>query len=450
MILMKYLAHLNFSKEKESIEAFNQIESLLFKTQPRLTQEFIRKFMRDNAEMKGLFEVIFQREEGDPHFICCYSLKLLLRLLDRSQLKQSDIFLKLFVGLPASKLINGYKLGSHLEAKGLPKCKTYAYELLKIYRVNNLNNLNNQFHLTTIFSFKKEMENYSAWEKRQIISSITSEGYCLTRGAALASSHKKEEEQIAQIVSEPVYRSRSMTVFQLSPTLRLQNKDDKLWQLSQVELTEFCAFIAAQEKQLLAGKGREKCKYSSEDEENQPEIEIIGDTLNYTLASEGRAFVKVKFPVENRLKLKFFRMKDLVKTALELNKKTPAQRNKKEFYLNFPLEDGSEVSLELHYQELCNMKTKIIYLVGSYFDIAKNIVTTHSDRFDDSSVELCFLSRIELELKESRIVSSASIMLQARDTASARILCDRENLKQAVTSSIQLFSLLQESDDVAN
>ena len=38
---MKYLARLNFSKDKDSIELFNSIESYLLQFQPRLTPDFI-------------------------------------------------------------------------------------------------------------------------------------------------------------------------------------------------------------------------------------------------------------------------------------------------------------------------------------------------------------------------------------------------------------------------
>lgn len=441
---MKYLAHLNFSKEKESIDAFNQIESFLFNTQPRLNTEFIRKFVRDNAEMKGLFEVIFQREDQDPHFICCYSLKLLVRLLDKSELKQSDFFLKLFVSLPASKLINGYKLSSHLEAKGLPKCKTYAYELLRIYRVNNPTN---QFHLTTIFSFKKEMENYAAWEKRQIINSISSEGYCQTRGAALASSPKREEEQQTLIVNDPVYRSRSMTVFQLSPSMRVQNKDNLLWQLSQEALAEFRAHISEKEAKIGEEKSPPINTMSNEQEDNDLALEVSDDTTSCIIPSEGKAYIKVVFPEDSGFRLKVFRFKDMARTALELNKRTPGQRNKKEFFLKFEVFEGTEVSLEVHYLELCNMKRKIIYQISSFYDFSKNIVTSTPDRNDDNSVELCFMGRVEVDLEEHRRVTSASVILQARDSQSAAILCNSENLKRALFSTMQLLSIPTDPED---
>ena len=43
-VLMKYLTKLNYSKNEDSIEYFNCIESYITRSQPRLSPDFISRF----------------------------------------------------------------------------------------------------------------------------------------------------------------------------------------------------------------------------------------------------------------------------------------------------------------------------------------------------------------------------------------------------------------------
>lgn len=441
---MECLVRLNFSQDNDSIAAFSQIENYMFKTQPRLNTEFIRKFMRDNTEVKGLFEIIFQRKEGDPHFLCCYSLKLLVMLLDRSLHRHADFFLKLFVSLPPSKLINGYKLGSHLEAKGLPKCKAYAYELLRTYRANNPTS---QFHLTSVFSCNKELDKYELWEKSQLICSINSEHYgeFLPANQDSLASHDKETDDF--IIEEPVHRNRSMAGLQLSIGLRRQNKAKKTFPMSTEQLYKFKQQIDSQDLASVADDNA-KGSYSSLDRGVRSRFFKSRDNLQSYIEPElGRSFIKLSFGKESPYKLKLFYLKDLVKTALEINKRDCEHKGKREFFLRMASDDNQQYRLQIFYQELCNLKTKLFYLVSSYYDFFKNKKTVVDDHDDESVTEVCFIGKVEIELAENRLVNSIAFYCLSSNELSARLLCNEDNLREALHQGLSHF-FIQGKDGV--
>ena len=385
--------------------------------------------------MKGLLDIIFYREPEDPHFICCYSLKLLLKLLDRSLVRQADYFLKLFVGLPADKIFREYNLRCHLEVKGLRKCKVYSYELLYIYR---LYNPTNQTHLTSIFTSNKDMENYIAWEKSQIITSIIGEHIRVDHNSSAFSGQRKESDN-SIVMEEPAIRTRSMTVFQLSPSLKRANQVSRAWPLSLEGLSRLYQSIVSIDFEQQDVNSKTYQTIAQRFARHKRILRKQNQTMMID-KSKGTSFFRLDFPDGAGPQIKVFGMEDLAKTAVELNKKSPLKRGKKQFFFNF-CNMAQELSMELHYLEALNLPAKVVYTLSSHFDLITSQLTIINPELTHACA---FLARVEAEMDQQRRLKRVNLYVQAGNEEAAQLVCDDEIMVQAMFKIIRLFKLPSE------
>lgn len=392
--------------------------------------------MRENSEMKSLFDIIFELDEKDPkeldkekqppHFICCYKLDFLVKILDRTLFRNFEPILRLFSTVSVDKLANEYKLGGHLNGKGLRKCKMLAYELLRIYRtVSPYQN----FHLTKLFIDKNEMKNYTQWENSMVFTSIKTEQWQMENSDQLTLHDlmvdKAEDEALYS--EEAVYRNRSMTKFKLPEFFRKANDTHRSWPLNMTNINRLVSYLQAlesDERKLAAirliqkriGKSHLRTTRSAHLGKFEPEL--------------GASALKINFDPVKRVLLKKIRMKDLARTALGMNSDEFATRGRKEFFLKY--EQGEEsICFELRYQEVCNIKNKIIYTLSSHYDAVTEKLTYCSPIFQES-VAIRFLGRIEIELTDERLVKSCALYVQAADDESASVTCSKEALSYAI------------------
>ena len=384
--------------------------------------------------MKGLLEIIFERESSDPHFICCYSLKLLLNLIDRSLVIQADYFLSYFVRLPPDLIFKKYDLKSHLEVKGLRKCKSYAYSLLQIYRKSNLDK---QTHLTSIFSSNKEMNNYITWEKNQLNSSMISEHYKFEVKNGQNGQRKESENSLG--LEEPLERSRSHLVYNFDFAITKPKTTNSRTQrsLSLENLSRFYGAMNMVNLDNLNADNKVIQTITSKFAENK-KIERTGNILSVLDRKKGFAFYKIDYEKEpEKMKFKEFGMSGLAKTAIEINKKSRQHRDQRLFFFDFYYREGKKMKVEMDYMEFLNLPSRFIYTFSSNYDIVTSQVMNNSD---DKAQEVCiFLGRVEVEMIQERIIRTVSLYIQAGNEESAEVIMDQDLMTLSVKNILTLF-----------
>jgi len=392
--------------------------------------------------MNGLFKVIFDREENDPHFICCYSLGFLLKLIDRTLLKQAEIFLRLFLQIPFDKLIRDYDLASHLKSKGLRKCKMYAYELLRIYR--QMNSVSEK-QLAQLFNNMDEMEKFCRWEKEQVQSFEKGQHYGKTavqkERNRMSVDDRTSERSISEVDVESGQRSRSMTTVYQPINFRRERLEKKYFPLSLEGLTQFYESISNInfDENIVQNKGFKKIiqKFAR----NKKIVQ--GENLHALFdVNVGSGFLRMKFP-EPTLKLRQFSKKDLLQTAIMINRKQPKYRERREVCLQFEL-DGILVALELQFLEIGNSSSKVIYILASCFDLIQQRPTVVFSSMDPLQY-LVFLARVEVELGAERSVKSISLYIQSGDDETAQVTTNQELMKSVLLETLTLLQPVEPS-----
>lgn len=123
---------------------------------------------------------------------------MLQKLFDPAQNPLGEHFLTYFRGLKPD-FITKIGLGVHLEADGLRKCKTHAYELIRLYKATNVD-----FDHSLLFTKDEELRNFNRWIESRSVSSTKTENYKIISESNLdfSFSFKKQNKQLIQQISE--------------------------------------------------------------------------------------------------------------------------------------------------------------------------------------------------------------------------------------------------------
>lgn len=347
--------------------------------------------------MKGLFDVIFTPDPSQEHFLCCYSFRFLTKLLDKSILKQCDLFIKIFASLALKKVSDG--LRPHLESPGLKVCKIYSYQLLHLYRVFSTSGQS----LDLIFKDKKAQRLYENWESSQTITSLNSEGYSPVT-MDRTTSGRLSGEPVEEISDESSMRNRSLaslTIFQNNKSLNWDYEKER-HQLDKRILMDFYFRMRNLGFHRQMGDRSPLTKIINSFTKGKKSFESE-DFSGYVDMNTGlifARFVPKRIPIP---KLKFFTFADLLKTGCEFNKNNDNNKGRSNFELLFEF-SGVDVAMNIMAEEICNLKNIVMYMVTS--EIGNTKTKPFFETTKDKTMFCTFLLRLDVELTEEREIVS--------------------------------------------
>jgi hypothetical protein len=347
--------------------------------------------------MKGLFDVIFSPDPSQEHFLCCYSFRFLTKLLDKSLLKQCDLFIKIFASLALKKVADG--LRPHLESPGLKVCKIYSYQLLHLYRGFSASGQS----LDLIFKDKKAQLLYQNWEASQTINSLSSEGYTPVT-LEKTQSQRKQSEPAEDISDESSMRNRSLaslTIFQNNKTLNWDYEKER-HRLDKRILMDFYFRMRNLGFHKQTGDRSPLTKIINSFTKGKKSFEAE-DFSGYVDTNTGLMFARFVPKVIPIPKLKFFTFADLLKTGCEFNKDNPNNKGRSNFELLFEYA-GVDVAMNLEAEEICNLKNVVMYMVTS--EIGNTKTKPFFESGQDKTMFCTFLLRLDVELTEDREIVS--------------------------------------------